>query len=154
MKRNGDIASLFQKHAAKKKAAAATPTSNPDPVEPVVEEQTHERVVEEIANPMPPSPPQPSSLPPVYDINRLPRDPGERHPILNYPVNDQDAIQRAYIIKGPFKPFAHDFPKRKISDKDRGFNYCWMYNNDWLEYSIKKDIVFCFICYLFKKGTG
>ena len=28
-----------------------------------------------------------------------------------------------------------------------------MYNQDWLEYSIKKDVVFCFICYLFKKGT-
>ena len=39
MKRNGDIASLFQKHAAKKKAAAATATSNPDPVEPVVEDK-------------------------------------------------------------------------------------------------------------------
>jgi len=152
MKRNGDIASLFQKHEAKKKAAAATATSNPDPIEPVVEEQIHERVVEKIVNPMPP--PQPSSLPRVYDTNRLPHDPGERHPILKYPVNDQDAIRRAYIIKGPFKPFAHDFPKRKISDRDRGFNYCWMYNNDWLEYSIKKDAVFCFICYLFKKGTG
>ena len=152
MKRNGDIASLFQKHAAKKKAAAAAATSNPDPIEPVVEEQIHERVVKEIVNPMPP--PQPSSLPPVYDINRLPHDPGKRRSILKYPVNDQDAIRRAYIIKGPFKPFAHDFPKRKISGKDRGFNYCWMYNQDWLEYSIKKDVVFCFICYLFKKGTG
>ena len=64
---------------------AATTSSNPDPVEPVVEEQTHERVVEEIVNPMPP--PQPSS-----NTNRLPHDPGERHLILNYPVNDQDAI--------------------------------------------------------------
>ncbi|XP_066347890.1 uncharacterized protein [Miscanthus floridulus] len=156
MKRNGDTASLFQKQAAKKKAAAATATSNPDPVEPVVKEQTHKRVVEKIVNPMPPPlpPPQPSSLPPVYNINRLPHDLGERRHILNYPVNDQDAIRRAYIIKGPFKPFAHDFSKRKISDRDRGFNYYWMYNNDWLEYSIKKDDVFCFICYLFKKGIG
>ena len=38
MKRNGDIASLFQKHAAKKKATTAAATSNPDPIEPVVEE--------------------------------------------------------------------------------------------------------------------
>ena len=112
MKRNGDIASLFQKHAAKKKAAAAAATSNPDPIEPMVEEQIHERVVEEIVNPMPP--PQPSSLPRVYDTNRLPHDPGERHPILKYPVNDQGAIRRAYIIKGPFKPFAHDFPKKRF----------------------------------------
>ena len=65
----------------------------------MVEEQTHERI-EKITNPMPPPPPQPSSLPPVYDINHLPHDPGERHPILKYHVNDQDVIRRAYIIKG------------------------------------------------------
>ncbi|XP_066381051.1 uncharacterized protein [Miscanthus floridulus] len=29
-----------------------------------------------------------------------------------------------------------------------------MYNHEWLEYSIKKDAAFCFICYLFKKGSG
>jgi hypothetical protein len=57
----------------------------------VVEEWTHERVVEEIVNPMPP--PQPSSLPPFYDINRLPHDPSERQPILKYLVNDQDVIE-------------------------------------------------------------
>jgi hypothetical protein len=51
------------------------------------------------------------------------------------------------------KPFAHNFPKRKILERDQGFKYCWMYNQDWLEYSIKKDVVFCFICYLFRKGT-
>jgi hypothetical protein len=62
---------------------------------------------------MPSPSPQPSSLPPVYDINRFPHDPGERQSILSYPVNDQDAIRRAYIIKGLFKPFAHDFPKKK-----------------------------------------
>jgi hypothetical protein len=122
MKRNSDIASLFQKHEAKKAVAAATSNNcSPSPVEHVVKEQTLERVIEETVNPMPPPPPQSSS--PVYDNDRLPHDPGERHPILSYPVNDQDAIRRAYIIKGPFKPFAHDFPKRKISNRDCKFNY-------------------------------
>ena len=92
MKRNLDIASLFQKHQAKKAAAAAAASNHsPNPIEPVVEEQTHERI-EEITNPMPPPPPQPSSLPPVYDINHHPHDQGERRPILKYHVNDQDAI--------------------------------------------------------------
>ena len=58
--------------------------------------------------------PPPASKPPVYDINRLPHDLGERRHILKYSVNDQDAIRRAYIIKGPFKPFAHDFPKKRF----------------------------------------
>lgn len=105
MKRDGNIASLFQKHEAKRKAAAAAATSNrsSDPVVPVVEEQTRERVVEEIEThilaPPPPPPPQPSSVPPVYDINRLPQDPGERRPILSYPTNDQDAIRKHILLK-------------------------------------------------------
>ena len=128
MKRDGDIASLYRKHEAKRKAAAAaaaaTSNHSPNSIVPVVEQQTRERVVEETENNVVPPPPrpQPPSAQPVYDINRLPHDPGERRPILNYLVNDEDAIRRAYIIKGPFKPFAHDFSKRKISDRDRGFN--------------------------------
>jgi hypothetical protein len=102
---------------------AATLNHSSNPVETVVEEQPQARVMEETENTMPPPPP-------VYDINRLPHDPGGRQLILSYLVNDQDAIRRAYIIKGPLKPFAHNFPKRKISDRDRGFNYCWMYNHD------------------------
>ncbi|XP_066320059.1 uncharacterized protein [Miscanthus floridulus] len=104
MKRNGDIRSLFQK-AAKKAAAINAP-----PDENIVEEQNQEedRVqVEEIADHLPSpllaSPPPPASKPPAYDINRLPYDPGERLPIEDYPVNDQDAIRRAYITKGHIK---------------------------------------------------
>jgi len=82
--RNSDIASLFEKHATKKAAdVAATSNSCSNPVEPVVGEQTRERVIEKIVNPKPPPPPpppQPSSLPPVYDIDCLPHDPGERQP--------------------------------------------------------------------------
>ena len=90
MKRNSDIASLFEKHVAKKAAdVAATSNSCSNPVEPVVEEQTRERVIKKIVNPKPP--------PPVYDIDCLPHDPSERRSILKYPVNDQDTIRRAYI---------------------------------------------------------
>ncbi|XP_066324611.1 uncharacterized protein [Miscanthus floridulus] len=83
MKRTGNIASIFQKHEEKRKKEAAVATCNrsSDLVVAVVEEQSHERVVEETQNPVlppppPPPPPQPSSVPPVYDINRLPHDPG------------------------------------------------------------------------------
>ena len=52
IKKNSDIASLFQKHQAKKAAAAASASNHStDPVERAVEEQTHERI-EEIANPI------------------------------------------------------------------------------------------------------
>ena len=63
IKKNSYIASLFQKHQAKKGAATASASNHsPDPVERVVEEQNHERI-EEISHPMPPPPPQPSSPP-------------------------------------------------------------------------------------------
>ena len=158
MKRNGDIRSFFCKAAKKPAAAALNPT--PPPVETVVEEQNREdrAEVEEIADPSPllasSPPPPPASKPPVYDINLLPYDPGERLPIKDYHVNDQDAIRRAYITKGPCKPYIHDFPYRNIGDTPRRFSLQWLYNYEWLEYSIKKDSVFCFICYLFKKGSG
>ncbi|XP_066323741.1 uncharacterized protein [Miscanthus floridulus] len=86
MKRNGNIRSFF--------------------LQTVVEEQNREdrAEVEEIADPSPPlassPPPPPASKPPVYDINLLPYDLGERLPIKDYHVNDQDAIRRAYITKG------------------------------------------------------
>jgi hypothetical protein len=89
-----------------------------------------------------------------YDINRLQLDPGERQSIQSYHVNDQDSIRRTYKLKGPFKCYGHDFPKRKIRDRDHHFNVVWFYNYHWLEYSVKKDVVFCLVCYLFKKGSG
>ena len=79
------------------------------------EPQVQETIIEEIENSRPsspppvlsPSPPPPPPPPQVYDINRLPHDPGQRLPIQSYPANDQDAIRRAYILKCPFKPYAH-----------------------------------------------
>ena len=156
MKRNGDIASLFQKHAAKKAVIVASSLpSNPDVDVAENQSQEEERIIEENIDDTPlPAPPPP----PVYDINHLPHDPGERLSIQSYPINDQDAIRRAYIIKGPFKPYVHQFPKRRIGNKERRFNFIWMHNHHWLEYSIKKDSVFCFVCFLFRdnkcKGKG
>ncbi|PUZ40799.1 hypothetical protein GQ55_9G452100 [Panicum hallii var. hallii] len=106
---------------------------------------------------MPPAPPPPvPEKEPIYDINQLPLDPGERQSIANYPVNDQDAVRRAYIIKGPYQPYAHDFDNdsRKIGGKDRKFNPLWFYKYPWIEYSVKKEAAFCFVCYLFGKGRS
>jgi hypothetical protein len=162
MKRNGDIRSLFQK-AAKKAAAVALNPPDPPPThdENIMKEHNQEEdraEVEKIADPLPSpvvaSPPPSASKPLVYDINRLPHDPGERMPIEDYHVNDKDAVRRAYITRGPCKPYIHDFPYRNIGKVPRRFSVQWLYNYEWLEYSVKKDSAFCFVCYLFKKGSG
>jgi hypothetical protein len=99
MKRNRDIRSFFQSHAVKKVATVVAGSSLcASPVPNVVEEQPQEEndVIEENVNLTPPSSPSIplEDVPPpsVYDIDRLPRDPGERLPIQNYLVNDQDVI--------------------------------------------------------------
>jgi hypothetical protein len=71
-----------------------------------------EGVFEEILNCVPSSSP-----PPIFDINRLPQDPGERPPSSDYPVNDQDAVQGAYILKNPFRDLPHDSKVRVIGGK-------------------------------------
>jgi hypothetical protein len=157
MKRNGDIVVLFQQAAAKaaKKAAA---TASPSPAVTAVQEEAQEqdRGTEEIVNSSPvqsfadevedvlPTPPVPPVSLPVYDISRLPYDPGERVPIASYPVNDQDAIRRAYILKGPFKPIGHQFPKRKIGNRDRSCNLVWLYNYNWLNTVSRRMLSFAF----------
>ena len=168
MKRNGNIVSLFQRHAAKKLAAASSPS--PAPAANVVEEENREEeapaanVVEEenqeqegpAANMVEEKNQEQEE--PAYDINHLPHDPGLRLSIASYHVNDQDTVRRLYVLRGPFKPIAHQFPKRKIGDRYRSCSPVWLFKHNWVEYSIKEDSVFCFYCYLFKdkesKGKG
>ena len=96
MKRSGvgDIEALFQKHEAKKKKIVDE--------EPVTEEAP---IVDE------PEPPpisvddeaqaqEESQSAPEDDGYHLEADLGLRRPIASYPVNEQDAVRRAYIIKG------------------------------------------------------
>lgn len=175
MKRKCDIACMFEKYEAKNKAASPSPSVvAADPEEQIEEQEDvaaagseeqideHEsgsdqgRVIEQnvTSTPMPPRPAPVSENEPVYDISRLPLDPGERQPISNYPVNDQDAVRRSYIIKGPYQPFAHDFESRNIGNKPRQFNPLWFYKYPWIEYSVKKKTAFCFVCYLFGKGRS
>ncbi|XP_010678274.2 uncharacterized protein LOC104893834 [Beta vulgaris subsp. vulgaris] len=93
------------------------------------------------------------------DLQNLPVDPGERKRISDYPSKIQKAVKQKYIDIGPIQPRKHNFPQKMIGTKLRRFNPDWYddYSN-WLEYSIKKDALFCLPCYLFKpegnKGGG
>jgi hypothetical protein len=175
-KRDGDIASLFQKIAAKKNSSSSSIPLNDaidrdgnigpsirttgdsrisgggdivPSVNLIIDSRTSEENVDSSGTPTSSSMP-----PPVYDSDRLPQDPAERLPIVSYPINNQDIVRRAYILKGPFKPYANDFKKRKSGTRNRTFNITWFHKYHWLEYSIKNDAAFYFVCFLFKKGGG
>jgi hypothetical protein len=135
-KRDGDIASLFQKIAAKKNSSSPSIPLNDaidrdgnigpsvrttgdsrisgggdivPSVNLIIDSRTSEENVDSSGTPTSSSMP-----PPVYDSDRLPQDPAERLPIVSYPINNQDAVRRAYILKGPFKPYANDFKKERV----------------------------------------
>ena len=88
-----------------------------------------------------------------YDVNWLPHDPRERIPISSYNPNDQADVRKRYIALGACQPRGHDFPRKDIGGKRR-FVPSWFDTYGWLEYSVKLDAAFCFICYLFKNKTA
>ncbi|KAL7086970.1 hypothetical protein ACP275_13G036300 [Erythranthe tilingii] len=81
-------------------------------------------------------------------------DPGKRTPILDYHPNDQDDVRRAYLVNGLTRPNMTEYPLRKIGKMNRSFNNSWYKDNDWSEYSIEKEAVFCLPCYLCYNGTS
>jgi hypothetical protein len=76
-------------------------------------------------------------------------DPALRVAIDQFHPDIRDDVRRAYLVKGPTKPYGHNFPK-KPNDK-RVFLKNWLKQYDWFEYSVAKDVAFCFYCFLFKQ---
>jgi hypothetical protein len=63
-------------------------------------------------------------------VQKTPNDPNER---------------KHYINHGPIQPRLDTFPKTS----GRAFNKQWYDKYSWLEYSVEKDVAFCFVCRLF-----
>ncbi|XP_073035319.1 uncharacterized protein [Primulina eburnea] len=76
-------------------------------------------------------------------------DPVMRTPIWQCPVNERDAIRRAYILRGPYQPVM-EYPRTKLGEQYRRFQKCWFEQFSWLEYSPNKDAAFCYPCFLFQ----
>ncbi|KAK9748526.1 hypothetical protein RND81_02G064200 [Saponaria officinalis] len=71
-----------------------------------------------------------------YNITSLERDPGKRHAI-------------AYVVHGPYQPYLDDYPCTQHGNQGRKFSHRWFKEWPWLEYSLDKDKVYCFPCFLF-----
>ena len=96
-----------------------------------------------------------------FNSKNLPSDPELREKISSYHPNHHDEIKRYYLTKGPCQTVLHsdDYPISYFSGKPRRFKSKWYKNRYWLKYSIDKDAIFCFYCYLFgqnvsKQGGG
>ncbi|KAK9740242.1 hypothetical protein RND81_03G021700 [Saponaria officinalis] len=84
-----------------------------------------------------------------YNITSLKRDPGKRRAIGIYPLNEQDNVRRAYVVLGPYQPYINDYPCTQHGNQGRKFSHRWFKEWPWLEYSLDKDSVYCFPCFLF-----
>ena len=85
------------------------------------------------------------------DLNTIERDPSLRTQIYDYPIHQRDAIRRAYINLGPFRPSLSIYPKSGPDDHKRSFQKSWYKLHSWLEYSQTLDAAFCFPCFLFNR---
>ncbi|TVU25927.1 hypothetical protein EJB05_28448, partial [Eragrostis curvula] len=142
-KRDGDIASLIRKMAAKKSASSSPSVPSTDaaahgssgengpsipstdasrisgengPLIASTEAQQHEGSGSTPASSPPMLPPRPPWPPPVYSPDHLPQDPADRLPIASYPINDQDAVRRAYIMKAQERYISYLNPSAQIDD--------------------------------------
>ncbi|XP_075483596.1 uncharacterized protein LOC142523749 [Primulina tabacum] len=67
-----------------------------------------------------------------------------RTPIWQCPVNERDAIRRAYILRGQYQ-HVMEYTRTKLGEQYRRFKKCWFEQFSWLEYSPNKDAVPCFL---------
>ncbi|KAL0388015.1 UNVERIFIED_CONTAM: hypothetical protein Sradi_2683300 [Sesamum radiatum] len=86
-----------------------------------------------------------------FSSDDIAADPSLRKPIDEIDVAIRDRVRREYLLKGACQPIGHNFPKKEYGNEWSGFRAVWFKNNDWLEYSVAKDAVFCLYCYLFKQ---
>ncbi|KAL7602548.1 hypothetical protein Lser_V15G25506 [Lactuca serriola] len=82
-----------------------------------------------------------------FDVNTLPHDPGLRNNILDYHHNDQDAVRKEYIQRGPCQPCGHQFLQTDFGGYMHRFIPTWFDKHKWL---FEKEAAFCFLCYLFR----
>ncbi|XP_039130910.1 zinc finger MYM-type protein 1-like [Dioscorea cayenensis subsp. rotundata] len=85
-----------------------------------------------------------------FDLDDIISDPGLRKPIEDFDIRIRDQVRRKYLTRGPCQPAGHNFPQKEYGKQRRSFRDAWFKQHPWLEYSVTKDAVFCFWCYLFK----
>ena len=71
------------------------------------------------------------------------------------PLNKEE--RHLIISKGPCQPRNLKFPAAKVGGQRRSFQHKWYdlsFCKQWIEYSVKKDSMFCFACRLFGAVGG
>ncbi|XP_026819135.1 zinc finger MYM-type protein 1-like [Rhopalosiphum maidis] len=73
------------------------------------------------------------------------------------PVNPIPSLQlerKERILKGAFQPKLKMYPRTQFGNRARSFQSSWYDDFSWLEYSVKLDRAFCFVCRMFNTAPG
>ena len=91
----------------------------------------------------------------MFDLANVISDPGMRRPIDEFGTPEiRDKMIWAYLSKGRSHLIGPNFPKTKFGPDWRRFQDAWYTKYDWLEYSVEKDVAFCFYCLFFKSSSN
>ncbi|XP_074358963.1 uncharacterized protein LOC141698205 [Apium graveolens] len=138
-------------------ATAVTPTTTTDPTATVsvAHVASHDLPIPTTTTTVTPGAP-PTNITSRIDLASLERDPGLRHPMWKYPPNVRDDIRREYIRLGACQPKLHkdQYPPTEFGNQRLRFQASWFNSWTWLEYSVSKDVAFCFSCFLFEKDSS
>lgn len=64
--------------------------------------------------------------------------------MINYKINDCEAIRFNYLQKDPYQLKAHNIPrKKKLGNDNRCFIIYWVDTFMWSKYNIARDAEFC-----------
>jgi hypothetical protein len=86
-------------------------------------------------------------------IEFLERDPALRPQIWEYPSNQQNEVQRAYLKLGPMQPKLKNYKAFGPQGHQRRFQYHWFSEfPSWLEYSESSGKAYCLLCFLCSKN--
>jgi hypothetical protein len=86
-------------------------------------------------------------------IEFLQRDPACRPQIWEYPSNQQDEVQRAYLKLGPMQPKLKKYKSFGPEGHKRRFQYNWFSDfPTWLEYSESTGCAYCLLCFVASKN--
>ncbi|PVH64348.1 hypothetical protein PAHAL_2G245700 [Panicum hallii] len=86
-------------------------------------------------------------------IEFLERDPALRPQIWEYPSNQQNEVQRAYLKLGPMQPKLKNYKAFGPQGHQCRFQYHWFSEfPSWLEYSESSGKAYCLLCFLCSKN--
>lgn len=96
--------------------------------------------------------PEPDHLGNLEYVSQLSQSSTDTGLKITQPTIDNDKCDLGKIDTGPFQPYLDVYPRTQFGKQNRSFSKTYYKEYAWVEYSLKKDAVYCFACRIFGIG--